>query len=290
MPTSFFLRNVDAEPLYELVRDDPEFVDAKDYIEHLWCTFHDIADDHFLSKAPKSFHQHFWEMYLACTLRSKGMELVRVGGEGLEYYVKKDGQRLWMEAIAPTAGSFPNAVPSFTSREQLTEVPVEAILLRLTGAFRCKMNAYYKAVRKGIVLPNEQFVLAINARAIRDWPLHTEMPLFVKALLPIGQQVFHINAGETSVAPPTHLRREQIATAAGSLVSTAGLLCDEAIPLAAVLHSEVDPLNCPTLLGNDFDALLNPRASPPLPTDYFAWARRYYLNSGRIHVAPPCEA
>ena len=290
MPTAFFLRQVDAEPLYELLRDDPEFSDAKEYVEQLWSTFHDLADNNFLSKAPKSFHQHFWEMYLGSTLRMKGMELVRVGGEGLEYYIKKDGRRLWVEAVAPTAGTGPNSVPPYANGDQMAEVPVDAILLRLTGVFRSKLAAYHKAVRKGIVKQDEQFILAINARAIPDWPLHTELPLFIKALLPIGPHVFHIGADATSVDLPTHLKRERIGTAAGSPVSTMGLLGDDAIALAAVLHSEVDVLNHPVRLDGNFDVLLNPRANPPLAANCFAWARRYRLDSGRLTVALPCEA
>lgn len=298
MPTAFFLHNVDAEPLYELLRDDPEFGDVKDYVEQLWITFHDDDDDHnladknFQSKAPKAFHQHFWEMYLGSTLRTKGMELKRIGGEGLEYYIKmEDGRRLWVEAVAPTAGSGQNSVPPFASgqhlTEQLAEVPVKAILLRFTSVFRSKLDAYHKAVKKGIVKQGEQFVLAINARAIPDWPLHTDLPLFLKALLPIGPQVFHISADATTTDQPTHLKRERIHTGAGAPVSTMGLLENDAIPLAAVLHSEVNALNHPAQLGDDFDALLNPRATPSLPADYFAWARRRYRwDSGVLTVVP----
>ena len=109
---SFFLPSPTADAGYQNVRDLPHLEEGKLFVESLWPKYQHLADPHFREDARNHFLQRFWEMYLACTLLERGLELHRAGGEGPEFYFLLEGKRTWVEATAPGPGTGPDKVPS----------------------------------------------------------------------------------------------------------------------------------------------------------------------------------
>ncbi len=93
---------------------------VRERIEELWARYRPYCPDaHFLSDARKHFVQRTWEMYLACALMDVGFELSRPPPKGPDILTTLDGSRLWIEAVAPTAGDGPDAVPGREKRGRM---------------------------------------------------------------------------------------------------------------------------------------------------------------------------
>src|SRR5262245_36675789 len=181
----FFLEGAAQDPAYLATRDHPLGVDHRLVVENLWSRFRHLADPHFRTDAQSNFLQRFWEMYLAVTLLEHGFSLQRYGDEGPEFYSNIQGRRVWFEAVAPRPGLGADQVPQLVPGE-FTEVPTEKILLRFTNALAEKKERYEDARSKGIIAPEDCYVLAINSRGIRHAPYAHSMPYFLQAFLAIG--------------------------------------------------------------------------------------------------------
>lgn len=182
---SFFLPGDCSDPGYQHVRDNEHWKFARDFTELLWVTYHPFADPHFQEESKHQFLQRFWEMYLACTLLVRGFKLERVGNEGPEFYFLSEGHRVWVEAIAPGPGDGPDRVPEPRNGE-VYSVSDEKILLRFTNALVEKQGRYEVALRKGIVQPEDQMLLAINSRGIPYAPAGAETPYILCVSSRIG--------------------------------------------------------------------------------------------------------
>ena len=73
MSQLFFANSTSSDEDYKYARDNP---DARSFVENLWNYYQDHADKNFAQKIANSFHNHFWEMYLACTLKENGNNLL----------------------------------------------------------------------------------------------------------------------------------------------------------------------------------------------------------------------
>lgn len=69
---------------YRFIRDHPDGVEAKAFVEHLWAFFSRYADPNFSSTIADTFSAKFWEMYLAFGLVMQGAKLqpISSGGQG----------------------------------------------------------------------------------------------------------------------------------------------------------------------------------------------------------------
>jgi hypothetical protein len=114
------------------------------------------------------FHQRFWEMYLAVTFLERGYELHRLKRAGPEFGIDIQGKRYWFDAIAPTAGEGPDAVPQVEyGRPVASRVPQEQIILRITSALAAKRAKWQKDLAAGRVTEKDGFIVAMNDRGIR---------------------------------------------------------------------------------------------------------------------------
>ena len=282
---AFFQHGDATDPGYRHVRDLPNWREAKDFTESLWSKYRHLADPHFLTDARNHFLQRFWEMYLACTLLERGMELHRVGNEGPEFFFLCGGRRIWIEAIAPGPGTGPDRVPE-TEYGKAYTVPTDKILLRYTSALRDKNLKRQVAVSKGILLPEEQVVLAINSGGIPHAPYRAEMPYIAKALLPFGALTIGIDPKTREVTDSYYRYRPELQKNNRSAVSTTAFLGTEYTAFAGVLHSGVDFANYPATLGDDFLLIHNPSATSPLPRTVFAWCRQLEYFLDRLNEVP----
>ena len=142
-------------------------------------------------------------------------------------------------------------------------MPTEKILLRFTNALDEKRNKYIKALQKKIIEPNDLYLLAINSRGIPHAPYGNTMPFFVQAFLPFGNLACDVDTKTGKIVETFYQYRENVVKTSGAAVSTTAFLNPEFSFVSAVLHSAVDCVNHPDILGDDFSILHNPTARDP---------------------------
>jgi hypothetical protein len=287
MSASFFLPGDASDVGYLATRDHPRGRAAKELCESLWALYAPLADPHFREDARTNFLQRFWEMYLAVALKHHGMTLTRYGNEGPEFYAESGGRRIWIEAIAPRQGEGPDRVPEVTFGAVIAEyVPVEKILLRFTSALAAKRERYVAAVKKGIILPQDAYVLALNSRGIPRADISDGVPYFVQAFLPFGPVTVIVDTNTLGITETFRAYRPSVRKANSAAVSTRTFLDPESGFCSAVLHSSVDCANHPSELGGDFVVLHNPQAVVPINANVFGWCEQLYLRENQLHREP----
>jgi hypothetical protein len=286
---SFFMDGPCEDLGYRNTRDHPRAAQHKRFVEELWGRFHLLADPHFREDARNHFLQRFWEMYLAVALLEHGFDLQRHGNEGPEFYASVGNRRIWFEAMAPDPGIGPDQVPELVPGE-VGEVPTEKILLRFTNALDTKRGRYAAALAKGIVSPNDQYVLAINARGIPHAPYGSAMPYFIQAFLPFGPLAVTLDVKTGKVTDTFYQYRSEVSKLSGASVSTRAFLDEEASFCSAVLHSSVDCANHPDQFGGDFSVLHNPKAQRPLDAAVFKWCEQFTFRDEHLHRSNPNPA
>jgi type I restriction enzyme S subunit len=284
----FFMDGPASDATYVNTRDHPSCAASKAFVESLWKRYCPYADSKFRTNAPHQFHQHFWEMYLGVTLLDKGYQLTKHGDAGPEFSAMLDGKRVWFEAIAPTGGTGPNQVSEPVSGK-CRRVPTENILLRFTNALDEKKKCYMAAVAKGIIAPEDLYILAINSRRIPSaWNEH-ELPYFVQAFLAFGPLTVSIDPETSEVTDTYHRYQPQITKVSGVNISTRTFLDQEAGFCSAIIHSAVDCANYPTNLGTDFSVLYNPNAKAQIRETAFPWCTQFAVRDEELHRSEPID-
>jgi type I restriction enzyme S subunit len=238
-----------------------------------------MADAHFREDARAHFIERFWEMYLAVALIERGFQLVPGTGTGPEFSFNQGSGHFWVEAVAPGPGTGADRVPDI-ELGIASKVPTERILLRFANAVVEKRNRYHSALQAGIIGPASGYVLAINSRRIPHAPYGNTLPYYLQALLPIGDLTVMLNRSTREIEDRFYAAREKILKSNTAPVSTQPLLNTDFGFVSAVLHSSVDCVNRPTVLGADFSVLHNPLATQPLAPLTFDWCDQYFYNDG----------
>jgi hypothetical protein len=286
--TAFFIDGPCEDPAYLNTRDHPRGIESKRFVEELWQRFHHLADPHSREDARNHFLQRFWEMYLAVTLLERDFDLKRHGNEGPEFYAVVENKRLWFEAVAPEPGGGPDQVPPLQHDGQFHKIPVDRILLRFTNALDNKRKRYFSALRKGIISEDDQYVLAINSRGIRQHALYEgDIPLFLKAFLPIGPLMVPFNVTTREWEQASYQHRPTIAKLNGESISTSAFLAEDARFCSGILHSSVDCANHPDQFGADFAILHNPNARSPVDVTTFAWCEQFIVQNNHLNRFAP---
>lgn len=278
---NFFISGNSTDWGYCQIRDNPKHENVRNFIDSLWSRYYPYADDHFLEDARNHFQERFWEMYVGVTLLDRQFQLYRASDSGPEFYFLLERRKVWFEAIAPGPGVGPDYVPQPPLGEA-SAVPTEKILLRFTSALAEKRNKYLIAKSKGIIAEDDLYILAINSRKIPHAPFGSTMPYYVQALLPFGNPAIAIDKKTMEVVDSYYQYRSNIAKANGQSISTLGFLNLEFSFMTAVLHSSVDCVNHPDMLGGDFSILHNPNASNPLERRTFSWIEQFVVSNDSL--------
>lgn len=281
--SSFFLPTPDCEFAYSNVRDNPQHSEIRSYIESLWRIYKPFADTHFLRDAPKHFQERFWEMYLGNTLLANGYRLEPESREGgPDFSIIVNGVRIWIEATAPSSGSGDDAVPPMQFGVA-TEVPGDAIILRLRNAIFEKMRRWNQYVKKGIVEPRDGYIIAINSKRIRTIVPEGTLPHIVKSVYPFGAYSVAIDPASLDVVGSRYEHRPEIIKRSLQPVSTDIFLHPDHAPISAVIYSAVDCANRPSSFGNDFLTVHNSVANIPLARHTFPFGKEYWLDGDYLH-------
>ena len=277
----FFLPGEGTDLGYINIRDRPHHEETRQFINLLWDQYSSIADPLFRQEASKHCLERFWEMYLAVALVQRGCEVVRVGNEGPEFYVKHRQRRVWVEAVAPGPGVGPDRV-EIQHDDDCHEVPTEKILLRFTNALAVKRKKYFEAIKKGIVSSDDSYLLAINSRGIPHPPFPNTMPSFVQAFLPFGPLTFAIDQRTGDIVKSIYQYRDAVPKVSGANISTKAFLDPDFGFCSAVLHSTVNYVAHPGELGADFCLLHNPSAIHNIDEAIFVWSRQLFLRDKEL--------
>jgi hypothetical protein len=274
MSDGFFQPGPASDRAYVDVRDKehPWAEEAREFCEKLWVEFKPCADRHFRSDAMNNFHQRFWEMYLGVTLLRKGFKLVKVSDEGPEFYFMSGDKKVWVEAIAPNPGDGPDAVPA--QPKGVSIPPNDKVILRYTSALSDKLRKYNLDVKKGIVDANDSYVLAVNCYNIPYTYRRDPEPL-MRACLGVGHQAIVIDSHSGKTVGQYREFQDTVTKNSGEPISTVPFLRPEYMGISGILQCNVDVLNHPEIMGDDFEFLHNPQALQPIERSVFSFCRQY---------------
>lgn len=239
-------------------------IKGREFAERLWSRTGQYLDVDLPEKAAQRFHQAFWEMYLAAAFMDLGLPLVprsqrRKAGLGPDLQIAPN---IWVEAIAVTAGSGPDAVPVYNDGRG-HEVPEAALRLRIASGVSEKRNKFNRYLEKGIVPPNDICVVAINTAML---PPYSDFfpPRIVRALMEFGWPQIKINLETREVVERGHSHEPTVKKLSGSPVGQ-GMFCDGSCRcLSACVWSAASYAFAPFPLGQDFILVHNPSAATPL--------------------------
>ena len=142
MRTPLFTNDNATDAGYRNIRDakDGPLYAARYHCEYLWIFFERHADAEFRTELRSNFNTRYWEMYLTTSLILAGYE-VTCPKPGPDVGIMHKGQRIWFEAVSPTAGN-PDS-PDYIARPALGEVsdvPNEKMVLRYLNSISEKYD------------------------------------------------------------------------------------------------------------------------------------------------------
>lgn len=283
MSNTFFSSSQADDPFYNRIRDNPDRKEARDFVEGLWQKYKPYAEPAFLDDARKDFHAKSWEMYLGYIFLDSGFNLQKkTKKEGPDLHLSWNNRSIWVEATAPESGTGDNAVPGYKYNE-VQEQPTEQILLRLTSAIQEKFNKYKGYSSKGIIRPDDFFVIAINGGRIHKAVFEQQIPYIVKSLLPFGNPVFALDKKSGELVSSFYEHKDSITTAKGSLVPTNIFLNKEYAGISAILYSWMNVVTRPNKIGVEIHFVHNcPLADNKLPLGIFPFGTEWWVENDEL--------
>ncbi len=137
-----------------------------------------LADSNFTKELCSDSEENFWprvsEALLFRHLRDMGLALEeRPQAAGPDFLLVKNGKRIWIEVTCPSPTDIPE---DWLKAEGGSEFPHKQILLRWTSAIKDKAEKLLGKsdgsekgyIEKGIVAPEDAYVIAINSCRLRN--------------------------------------------------------------------------------------------------------------------------
>jgi hypothetical protein len=239
-------------------------VRGQEFAKQLWARTREYLDRDLPEKAALHFHQAFWEMYLAAALLDLGLPLVprsqrKKAGLGPDLQIAPN---IWIEAIAVTAGSGPDAVPVYND-SKVHDVPEVPLRLRIVSGVCEKRNKFKTYLEKGIVAPSDICVVAINTAML---PIYGDFfpPRVVRALMEFGWPQVTIDLQSRSVVERGHSHEPNVKKLSGNAVEQGLFRNGSCGCLSACVWSAASYASAGYPPGHDFVVVHNPTAAAPL--------------------------
>lgn len=253
-----------------------------------------LSDQNFESNLCSGNEPRYWqrlsEALLAHELLEAGLD-VQPSRDGPDLLVKHEGRNIWIEVICPEPSGIPedwlNHVPNRT-----VSLPHEAILLRWTAAIKEKAekllgnpeNKIVGYLQKGVVAPNDAYVIAVNGRMLRGifnglFGI-SGFPYAVEAVFAVGPRQIKIDRTLLQVIDSGHQHRPSVPKRTGSCVPAYTFLDPAFQAVSAIWATDID--DC-WVIGNtkQMSVVHNPLATSPIP--------ERFLPASSEYVATACE-
>lgn len=207
-----------------------------------------------LSSANDSIYwQQLSEVLLAHAIQQAGLAISH-SKEGPDFLIAHGGRKVWIEVICPE----PSGLPREWTQHALGTVinhPHEALLLRWTAAIKEKAEKLLGNpernvkgyIEKGIVRPDDAYVIAVNGRLLRSAPGVfpelfgiSQFPFAVEATFAVGPIQVHIDRGSGKASGFDHQHRPVIPKPNGSAVPAYSFLDAAFAPVSAVWAVDID--------------------------------------------------
>jgi len=282
---SFFLAGTASDPWYERIRDKVDNMErvAREFIESLWREYATYAPPDFRAAARNDLFAHFWEMYVACTLLRRNKALVprhtaASGAPGPDLQIARTPP-IWVEAVAPTLGTGPDAVPPLPPGN-LAEVAESEIMLRYVQSIVSKRDAHERYVEDSVIGAADPYVVAVGAGRFLRAIIESQLASIMRSTLGFGPlHPVRLPDGSTVYSFDAPLAKQS-----GSNVVTDLLLRPEFAGVSAVVWSPANPYHSPGELGSEFIWVFNPSARNPLKPECFRFGRAYWLEGSSLRI------
>ena len=245
----------DASDLYCAVRDgDHECCRrVRSQCEELWDVFAEHADRHFLREFALSFHQRWFEMYLTVAMTSADLD-VQCRKPGPDILVKREGRRIWIEAVCATMGEEgrPDSVPR-THPGAVRKEPMRQVVLRLRNSIQEKAKKFQAYIGNGILDHGDHAVIAVNGCEVSS---RYPDECLLRSLYGVGDMVAKFDRASGGIADWDHLHVPTIRKTSGAEVGVQPFIDGSMKQISAAIGSWTHAFNC--LPNPEMDLVLYP--------------------------------
>ncbi len=274
------------DPLWSRIETGSDYEIQRVALAELRRRYLPYADANFDRELQLSFGSCFWEMYLACALLDRGFPLVpksKRNSAGPDLCIGVDGNRIWVEAIAPRAGEGPDAVPALSKGGW---IPEPQIVLRYRAAVEEKHGKWLKYVRSRIVSADEPYLVALNGFQIPHGnnAFPDEVPYQVQSVLPLGAPSVTIDRETGQVLKESFETRWHTQKKSGAQVPTGVFLDPAYAGISGLLFSSAHPLYLRATGIGSLSHLHNPNAEgqKTLPRGWAQIGREYWVEKNQL--------
>jgi hypothetical protein len=226
-------------------------------------------------------------MYVAAAFLDLGLPLVprvmrRRKNDGPDIQISPN---IWVEAIAVTAGTGPDAVPDYRNAPTnvATDTPDEQMKLRLISGINEKRAKFDGYIKNGLVNAGDICIVALNAALvspliINEWGESR----IVRAVMEFGPPVIVLDRQTRAVVERTNAHQAAVIKKNQSPVGQGMFLDDSAKSVSACLYNNADYGYEPPVLGEGFIVVHNRSANQPLPRGFIKRGKEFWADNDEL--------
>lgn len=264
-------KNSTYDPYYVVSGSIP---DRRKRFENLYKIYKDHADTHFLRNIKHQFHERTWEMYMGCSLLSKGIDFVS-NDEGPDFLIENHDKKIWIECVTCNEGYGDDKVPPFLY-SSFQSVPENEMCMRIANTIQKKYSDYSKKFLNKIVSPEDIYIIAVNSGAL-PFP-DGAIPLILRCLFAVGHMTITFPR-DSSESFPGWSQIRSLKKKNGSKVPMDFFLNKEHVGINGALYCGKNVLNHADPIGSDIFGINNPIANHPFPVKIKTAFKGYYWNA-----------
>ena len=257
-------------PLYARLRDwsDSHSEERREFVLSLWQRYEPYAPKGFLKKLQIEFHQRWWEMYLTIGFLNLGFDLSSSKCDhGPDLAIDIQGQRMFIEATAPTVGIKSDRVPEPVNNG-CASFPQRECLFRLAQALTDKCEKINKYREPGLVPTNSCAIIAVSATGLNQFGTLLGSlgsgPAPLAVLAGAGPSVVTLDGSKQQYSKQRYILHRD----SGSEVNMALYEDPRFKNIGGVIYSEVDLWNAQWNPEETFSIFVNPAGDPKIPEQF----------------------
>lgn len=258
------------DPYYVVSGSNP---DRRERFENLYKMFKNHADSHFLSNIKYQFHERTWEMYVGCSLLSRGINF-KSNDNGPDFLLENHSTKIWIECVVCNEGNGDDKVPPLVYGTFGT-VPENEMCIRIANAIQKKHKDYKEKFLNKIVSSEDVYIIAVNSGAL-PFP-DGAIPLILRCLFAVGHMTISFpRDGSESKHYWSQIRF--LKKKNGSEVPMDFFLNEEHKGISGAFYCGNNILNHADSIGSDIFGINNPIANQPFPDSLKTAFKGYYWN------------